>query len=247
MKKERNFSKVIRVYSLYRLKGFVCKVILKDWKYDMNNITKGGSHIDNSIVKDTITWVFPTLMVLSRFSLAIISQAIIAGIFFLYGNLTPWKAAAPWWMVYGTIIDISCLTLLFFLTRKEGFKIINLTGYDTRYKSKDILTGLGYFLLFFTITMGCTLLAGILLYGSPQPPFLAGKLPIMGALYTVIIWPLVWGITEQLTYQGYSLPRMVKVTGNKWSAIFIVSFGWGLQHLALPLIPDWRFMLMRFL
>lgn len=194
-----------------------------------------------------IPWIFPTTMLFFRFLLAILAQAIISGIFFLCGSTTPWNAAGPWWMVYGTLIDLGCLWILLVFTKKEGIRITDLIGYDPKRLGQDILTGLAYFLLFFVITMGFTVLAGFMLYGSFQPPSVAGKLPITAALYSVILWPLIWGIMEQITYQGYALPRMEKVVGRRWIAVLFVSFGWGLQHIALPLVLDWRFMAMRFI
>ena len=49
-----------------------------------------------------------------------------------------------------------------------------------------------------------------------------------------------------MTYQGYALPRLEALSGRAWLAIIIVSFGWALQHSALPLMWDWRWALYRF-
>ena len=52
---------------------------------------------------------------------------------------------------------------------------------------------------------------------------------------------------EQCTYQGFALPRLEGALKSKGFAIAIVAFGWGIQHIALPLTFDGCFMVYRFL
>lgn len=213
--------------------------------YNLSGKVNGKKVYEN--YEGNLKLVLPLLLVFIRFFLAVLTQAFITGILFVHGSVSPWRTATNWWMVYGTLIDLGCLVTLFFITKKEGIRLFSLLNYDPKYRVNDILRGIVYFLLFFSTTMLCTLGASILLYGSPQPPSVAGKLPIMGAIYSIIIWPIIWSITEQLTYQGYCLPRIDKVIRKRILTLLLVAFGWGLQHIALPLIPDWRFMAMRFL
>ena len=60
------------------------------------------------------------------------------------------------------------------------------------------------------------------------------------------MWPILWAITEELTYQGYALPRLEVLSGRAWLAVIIVGFGWALQHSALPLMLDWQWVVYRF-
>ena len=46
---------------------------------------------------------------------------------------------------------------------------------------------------------------------------------------------------------GYALPRLDGVLKHTSLAVFIVAFGWGIQHFALPLTSDMTIMLYRFL
>ena len=85
-----------------------------------------------------------------------------------------------------------------------------------------------------------------LIYGVAQPPAVMGNLPSWGAFYSLLIWPVLWGIVEELTYQGYALPRLQLLTGRSWLAVLLVTAAFGLQHIALPFTPDVRFMLWRF-
>jgi membrane protease YdiL (CAAX protease family) len=72
-------------------------------------------------------------------------------------------------------------------------------------------------------------------------------LPAWAAIYSLLVFPVLWALMEQCTYQGYALPRLQASLKNTGLAVVLVAFGWGLQHIALPLTFDARFMLYRFL
>ena len=55
--------------------------------------------------------------------------------------------------------------------------------------------------------LGGVYAAGWLVYGTLTPPYFFGALPLPAALYGVLVWPFIWGLTEQMTYNGYLLPR----------------------------------------
>lgn len=74
-----------------------------------------------------------------------------------------------------------------------------------------------------------------------------GGLPLWGALYSISIFPLMWAVTEQMTYQGYILQQLERIFTSKWLAIALVSFGWMLQHAALPFYADSHYALYRML
>jgi uncharacterized protein len=63
----------------------------------------------------------------------------------------------------------------------------------------------------------------------------------------VLVFPLIWGLTEQMTYNGYLLPRF-QVPGRSTSlAIVFVAFAWSLQHAFMPLTFDTKVMAFRLL
>jgi membrane protease YdiL (CAAX protease family) len=65
-------------------------------------------------------------------------------------------------------------------------------------------------------------------------------------LYSLLVWPIIWALAEEMTYTGYALPRLEVLSGRAWLAVTIVTFGWALQHSALPLMLDWRWAAYRF-
>ena len=70
---------------------------------------------------------------------------------------------------------------------------------------------------------------------------------LLASLYGVLVWPVIWGFTEQMTYNGYLLPRFQVLGRRTVVAVAIVAFAWSLQHSFMPMTFDPRFMLYRLL
>ena len=97
------------------------------------------------------------------------------------------------------------------------------------------------------LIFGGTFAAGWLLYGTLAPPYLLGALPLPAALYGVLVFPFIWGLTEQLTYNGYLVPRFQVLCRSTSPAIVFVAFAWSLQHAFMPLTSDSKYMAFRLL
>jgi membrane protease YdiL (CAAX protease family) len=69
---------------------------------------------------------------------------------------------------------------------------------------------------------------------------------MVGYLYGLIVWPIIWSVTEDTTYGGYSLPRVEALTGRKWQAVVVVTFFVALQHIFLPLRLEWQWLVRSF-
>jgi len=103
-----------------------------------------------------------------------------------------------------------------------------------------------FFVLVAILAVPWAAISGLLIYGATPAPLAFVPLPLWGALYALLVWPILWAIAEEMTYQGYALPRLEVLSGRAWLAIIIMSFGYGLQHTALPLMLDWRWAAYRF-
>jgi uncharacterized protein len=195
----------------------------------------------------TLTWRGPALMLFARAACAVGAQALVAAVFVLRSSPTPWHDAEPWLPVYGTLIDAGCLALLWRLTRREGIRLLDLVGFERTRLVRDVLLGLGIIPVSLVFIFGGTYAAGWLLYGTPSQPYLFGPLPLPAAVYAVLVWPFIWGLTEQMTYNGYLLPRFQVLCRSTSLAIAIVAFVWALQHAFMPLTFDARLMAFRLL
>ena len=199
-----------------------------------------------------LTWTGPLLLVTGRSVLIIAAQTFVACLSWLRFHSWSWNGAAKWWTVYGTLVDAGCLALMALHTHKEGVRLRDLVGRVRLRWGWDFFAGIGCLLLIFPFFALGFPAANWLVYGSFQPLAFAGMLsgrvlPLWGVIYSLSAWWLVWSPTEELTYNGYALPRIEVLSGSRWKAIVIVGFWWALQHSFLPFILDWRYVAWRFL
>jgi len=194
-----------------------------------------------------LTWRGPALMLFARAAFAVGAQAVVAAIFALRASPTPWHDAEPWLPVYGTLIDAGCLALLWRLTRHEGIRLLDLVGFERTRLRRDTLLGFALIPVSLVFILGGIYGAGWLLYETLTPPYLFGSLPLPAALYGVLVFPFIWGLTEQMTYNGYLIPRFQVLCRSTSVAIALVAFAWSLQHVFMPLTFDAKFMTFRLL
>lgn len=181
----------------------------------------------------------PWLMLLARPALALFAQG---AIFLLFTQLKVPNAPVAirnWWSVYGTLIDVGCLGLLIWLTRREGIRLRDLISFSRSHLKRDVLLGLGIMIVVFPVCVfGGGMLAMRIAYGSPNPELpeatFIRTLPLLGVLYSRILWWPLWSLTEELTYNGYALPRLKALTGSTWLSVAAVAFSWSIQHSFLP-------------
>ena len=215
-------------------------------------IVAGNSlaEIEKRVALGQVSWAGPLLVLTGRTVLAVVAQAIVAGVYLLRGDPTPWRAAAPWWTVYGTLVDIGCLLLMARFMRGEGIGFRDLIG-KIRW-GRDLLVGVGWFFLVFPFFWFGASFGSKLVWGTTQPDLYPGLLamrvlPLWAVIYSVSVWWIIWSPTEEMTYQAYVLPRIRALSGRWWITIPLVAFWWALQHSFFPLILDWHYVAWRFL
>jgi len=180
------------------------------------------------------------------------AQALAACVLWLHNHTWSWNAAAKWWSVYGTLVDLGCLLLMRVCVRNESIRLRNLIGPIRLRWGRDLFLGIGCLLLIFPVFALAFPAASRLVYGSSQPEMYPGllgarTLSLWGAIYSLSVFLLVWSPTEEMTYNGYSLPRLEVLCGNRWVALAMVGFWWALQHSFIPFILDWRYVEWRFI
>ena len=195
----------------------------------------------------TLTWRGPALMLFARSIYAVAAQALVAAIFALRSSPTPWHDSESWLPVYGTLIDAGCLALLWQLTRRERIRLFDLVGFDRARLVRDVLLGLALIPVSLVFILGGVYSAGWIVYGTLTPPYLYGPLPLPAALYGVLVWPFLWGLTEQMTYNGYLAPRFWVLSRSMSQAVAWVALAWSFQHVVMPLTFDSKFMVSRLL
>jgi membrane protease YdiL (CAAX protease family) len=224
-------------------------------------ITPGGkeptaansrSEIERRVRQRQITWAGPLIVMTGRSFFMIVAQALVASIYWLRGHSSPWNAAAPWWTVYGTLVDVGCLALMVKFTRSEGIRLRDLIGRIRLRWGYDVLLGIACFVVFVQVFALSGVLSSKLIFGSAHPAMYPGllaarSLPFWAVIYSLSLFLLVWSPTEEMTYNGYVLPRIQALTQRTWLAVLLVGFWWALQHSFIPFILDWKYVVWRFL
>jgi hypothetical protein len=182
----------------------------------------------------------------------LVAQGLTLLILLLFNVPNAAVAIRNWWPVYGTLVDLGCLAMLFFLTRREGIRMVDLLGLVKSRLKTDIPLGIGLFILIFPITIfGGGAIAQLIAYGRLGPAFPLYTfndhvLPLAALLYARLIWWTIWSATEEMTYNGYALPRLVVMTRSRWLSVAMVAFFFALQHSFL-MLAGWQFFLYMFL
>lgn len=184
------------------------------------------------------------LMLVGRPALALLAQALCVAVLWRSGDAVPFRASAPWFMVYASLMDLGCIGLLTCLTRREGLRLRELLGFERGRFRSDVLLGIALILPFLAVAIGGAALTGWLIFGSPAPPNL-GSLPLLAGLYAVFIWPVGTAVAEDMTYYGYALPRLEAFTGKVWLVLPLVAAVHGFQRVGEPFRLDAPFFLWR--
>lgn len=182
----------------------------------------------------------------------ILAQALVALTYSARGHPSPWNAAAPWWTVYATLVDFGSLALILKFARAEGTGLRDLIGPIQLSWGRDIALGVVCFLIYLASFTFPGLLASKLVFGTTHPAMYPGlltarELPRWAVVYSFSLWWLIWSPTEEMTYNGYALPRIQRLTGSKPIALLIVAFWWAIQHCFIPFVLDWKYVVWRFL
>jgi hypothetical protein len=92
-------------------------------------------------------------------------------------------------------------------------------------------------------------LLGGLLWGDPKigAELSFRALPLVAAWAILLVFPIVHALTELPTYFGYVMPRLQAMTGRRTLPLLLCAFVLSTQHVFLPLLFDWRFLIWRFL
>lgn len=207
--------------------------------------------IRTRVAAGRVTWTGPLLLTIGRGFFWMAALSLVAIVFLLRHHPRPWHEACYWWSVCFTLGDLTCLALMRHFTRREGICMRDLVGPIRLRYGRDVFLGLGYYLIAFPFFLAAGYLTQRLFYGSGAAPnsFLlhSNALPLWAFVYSITIYWVIQSATEEMTYQGFSLPRLEALSGRTWIAFSIVAFWFTAQHCALGFVPDWRANVCRFL
>jgi uncharacterized protein len=196
--------------------------------------------VQNRLAAGRIPHYGPMLVLVARSMLILVAQGLAYLVLMQLKLENASVVLRNWWTVYGTLTDLGCLGLLFWLTRREGLRLRDLIGLVKSRLKKEFMLGLALFIAIFPIAIfGGGLLGRLIAYGSFNVTFpdytFYRSLPLLAVLYSRLLWWPVWSVTEEMIYNGYALPRLLALTRSRWGSVAIVSFFFAIQHSFLML------------
>lgn len=200
--------------------------------------------IRSRIERGRVPGGWPLLMIFARTILFAVSGLVIIGIMAAQGRPDPLKAYLPWWPFQVIITNVIIFFVLRYLARREGIGLGALIGHRPGYVKKDLLQAAA--LLIPAFLFGAVGLYGLsfLLWGTMPPSGMFQPLPLVAAIAATILLPLTNGLVETTTYMGYALPRLEAQVGAGW-AVTLASIGLSMQHVAIPMMLDAKFIIWR--
>jgi len=186
-------------------------------------------------------------MLFLRSGLAIGLQILVAAVAWLVGSADPWRASADWWLGWFVVANVANLGVLRWLLHREGRRLRDLY----RIRRHDLRGDLRWVALALVLAgpIGFlpNLLLGQALWGSAQgsQDLSFRALPLVAAISLVMIFPVVQAASELPTYFGYVMPRFGARYGWGSGAMIPAAAMLSTQHIFLPFLFDWRFLVWR--
>ena len=186
-------------------------------------------------------------MLFARSGLAFVLQAALALAFVIGGATDPWRAAADWWLGTFALVNVIVLLLLHRALQGEGRRLRDLYRIRRGAVRTDLLWLVGVLVVAGPLGMLPNLLLGNVLWGSAAvgADLSFRAIPVWGALIILVTFPIVHAAAELPTYFGYVMPRLRTLYGWGPMALLIPAVVLSTQHVFLPLLFDWRFVVWR--
>jgi hypothetical protein len=180
------------------------------------------------------------LLVATRVGLWLGVQLGLAGLLLVAGEAATGgralDAVAGWWMVYGALVDLGTLGVIFWLLRRDGRAYRSLLGPPT--SAWQVVLGAAGVL---GVSVPAVVFSGELtaaVYGqdATAPMFAVVDLPAWAGVVSVLVVPLLAELAEPVAYLGVVLPRLERRLGRAWLAATIVVLVWAGEHAVYPLL-----------
>lgn len=187
------------------------------------------------------------LMLFSRILIFLCLQLVIFAVFSISGVSDSLKASGAWWPFVVTVTNLICAVLLYRLLKGEGRSYFEFFKFPKEKFGKELLWALLFFVIAGPISMLPNMVLGNTLFGSyiTGSALLFQPLPMWAAVTQLVVFPLTMALGELPVYFGYVMPRIEALTKSKALGTILPAILLSLQHMALPLVPDWRFILWR--
>jgi membrane protease YdiL (CAAX protease family) len=186
--------------------------------------------------------VLPLVALVARPMLSLAAQSGVALILRRKGRPAAFRAAAGWWMVYGSAVDVACMALVAAAATAEPAGLRETAGLASRPRRRARSS-----LVDVAALVPAAVVSQLLarpLSPDPKDPLPAQlrvcRLDGMARVYSIAVWPGLWAASEEITYLGYALPRLERRFGTPLAGLLTV-VAWAAQHAVIPSLPGGRY------
>lgn len=203
--------------------------------------------VQSQLRSGQVTWLKTLAMLMQRSFTFLVFQALIALVFLISGNPSPWDASQSWWPVVAMLTNFVSVFLLHRLYKAEGSSYRETFRFTRGTVGRDILAVVIIGALCMPLATLPSQWAATAFFGSLDNAyaFFMRPLPLWAAVIALVGFPLTIGFAELPTYFGYVMPRLESLSGKRWLAVLLAVMGLALQHSFLPFVPDLRFFIWR--
>lgn len=186
-------------------------------------------------------------MLFVRSFLAIGLQTTFAAVALLAGASDPWRVASDWWLGWFAIANVATLVLLQRAVHRDGHRLRDLYRVRRHSVRGDLPWVIVALVVAGPIGFLPNILLGQALWGNAQvgADLSFRALPVAAAVAILVTFPIVQAAAELPTYFGYVLPRLQSLYGWRARALIVTALTLSTQHIFLPLLLDWRFLVWR--
>jgi hypothetical protein len=190
---------------------------------------------------------WPWLLLVGRTGLFVATQALVALGFYLANDPAPWQASSAWWPFTVTVTNLICLGILMAQFRAQGGSYWSNFRVHREHAKSDLLALLGVLVIAGPVSYLPNILLGNWLFGNAQVglDLMVRPLPMWAAYAAIVLFPLTQGLVELGLYFVYVMPGLQEQGVGRGLALTLAGLALGLQHFAIPLVFDARFILWR--
>ncbi len=175
----------------------------------------------------------------TRIGLWVGLQLLVAGLILIAaGQDEPLNAAAGWWMVYGSIVDLATLGLILVYLRRSGRSYRSLLGPP----AAAWQIGLGVTAVLAAslpaVVFSSELTSAVYGAGTTPPMLTIVDVPLPAAIWVASVWPVLAELAEPVAFFGIILPALEWRTGSAWIAAPLMVGIWALEHAFFPVLLD---------
>ena len=199
-------------------------------------------------INTNTTTIWPWLLLPMRLILFVLFQGLIALI--ASGSFSEsWETSIVWWPIGIVLANLVTIIVLHKLFAAEGMSYFNLFRIKRSQFRSDWLPLLGILLVMGILAVVPNILSAQLLFENPEAvtDLFIKKLPFGVAFTLLFAFPITIALAEMPLYFGYIMPRLERSTKKAWLAIGLAAFFAAAQHITMPLLFDWHFIIWRLL